>query len=165
MLDFIYKYGEITEKEFYLMIHCEGNNEMLHRYVTDYRIGNIDIDIVGVNNTYQYTKKLLLQADIIFERNDEKKLILNDVSISLWQVCKTFHVLPNDPLVNDLSMLQINWILANLQNDAELMKKEVDKISKKPGTSVVQASTSDKDFEQMVKAQVLKIKKSRQRVY
>lgn len=59
-------------------------------------------------------------------------------------------------------MLQINWILANLQNDAELMKKEVDKISKKPGTSVVQASTSDKDFEQMVKAQVLKIKKSKQ---
>ena len=59
-------------------------------------------------------------------------------------------------------MLQINWILANLQNDAELMKKEVDKISKKPGTSVVQASTSDKDFEQMVKSQVLKIKKSKQ---
>ena len=59
-------------------------------------------------------------------------------------------------------MLQINWILANLQNDAELMKKEVDKISKKPGTSVVQASTSDQDFEQMVKSQVLKIKKSKQ---
>lgn len=59
-------------------------------------------------------------------------------------------------------MVQINWILANLQNDAELMKKEVDKISKKPGTSVVQASTSDKDFEQMVKSQVLKIKKSKQ---
>ena len=70
--------------------------------------------------------------------------------------------MPNDPLVKNLSMLQINWILANLQNDAELMKKEVDKMSKKPGTSVVQASTSDKDFEQMVKAQVLKIKKSKQ---
>ena len=42
------------------------------------------------------------------------------------------------------------------------MKKEVDKISKKPGTSVVQASTSDKDFEQMVRAQVSKIKKSKQ---
>lgn len=83
MLDFIYKYGEITEKEFYLMIHCEGNNEMLHRYVTDYRTGNIDIDLVGVNNTYQYTKKLLLQADIIFERNDEKKLILNEKHLRL----------------------------------------------------------------------------------
>lgn len=59
-------------------------------------------------------------------------------------------------------MLQINWILANLQNDAELMKKEVDKISKKPGTSVVQASTSDKDFEQMVRTQVAQIKKSKQ---
>lgn len=70
--------------------------------------------------------------------------------------------MPNDPLVKDLSMLQINWILANLQNDAELMKKEVDKISKKPGTSVVQASTSDKDFEQMVRAQVAQIKKSKQ---
>ena len=59
-------------------------------------------------------------------------------------------------------MLQINWILVNLQNDAELMKKEVDKISKKPGTSVVQASTSDKDFEQMVRKQVAQIKKSKQ---
>ena len=59
-------------------------------------------------------------------------------------------------------MLQINWILVNLQNDAELMKKEVDKISKKPGTSVVQASTSDKDFEQMVRTQVAQIKKSKQ---
>ena len=59
-------------------------------------------------------------------------------------------------------MLQINCILVNLQNDAELMKKEVDKISKKPGTSVVQASTSDKDFEQMVRTQVAQIKKSKQ---
>lgn len=70
--------------------------------------------------------------------------------------------MPNDPLVKSLSMVQINWILSNIQNDTELMKKEVDKMSKKPGTSVVQASTSDKDFEQMVKAQVAQIKKSKQ---
>lgn len=79
----------------------------------------------------------------------------------MWQICKTFHVLPNDPLVKDLSMIQINWILANIQNDSELMKKEVEKIGRKPGTSVVQATTSDKDFEQMVKEQVAKIKKSK----
>lgn len=58
-------------------------------------------------------------------------------------------------------MIQINWILANLQNDSELMKKEVEKFSKKPGTSVVQATTSDQDFEKMVKEQVAKIKKSK----
>lgn len=58
-------------------------------------------------------------------------------------------------------MIQINWILANIQNDSELMKKEVEKIGRKPGTSVVQATTSDKDFEQMVKEQVAKIKKSK----
>lgn len=41
------------------------------------------------------------------------------------------------------------------------MKKEVEKLGRKPGTSVVQATTSDKDFEQMVKEQVAKIKKSK----
>lgn len=79
----------------------------------------------------------------------------------MWQICKTFHVLPNDPLVKDLSMIQINWILANIQNDSELMKKEVDKISRKSGTSVVQATTSDEDFDKMVQEQLAKIKKSK----
>lgn len=67
--------------------------------------------------------------------------------------------MPNDPLLKDLSMIQINWILSNIQNDSESMKKEIDKISRKPGTSVVQASTSDKDFEAMVQANLQKIKK------
>lgn len=49
-----------------------------------------------------------------------------------------------------------------MQNDAEMMKKEIDKINRKPGTSVVQASTSDKDFEAMVKEQLAQIKKSKQ---
>jgi len=79
----------------------------------------------------------------------------------LWQICKTFHVLPNDPLIQKLSPMQINWILSNMQNDAELMKKEIDKINRKPGTSVVQASTSDKDFEDMVQKQLAQIKKSK----
>lgn len=79
----------------------------------------------------------------------------------MWQICKTFHVLPNDPLVKELSSVQINWILSNIQNDSELMKKEIDKINKKPGTSVVQASTSDKDFEEMVQKQLSQIKKSK----
>jgi hypothetical protein len=57
--------------------------------------------------------------------------------------------------------MQINWILSNMQNDAELMKKEIDKINRKPGTSVVQASTSDKDFEDMVQKQLAQIKKSK----
>lgn len=48
-----------------------------------------------------------------------------------------------------------------MQNDAELMKSEIDKINRKPGTSVVQASTSDKDFEEMVKNQLKQIKKSK----
>lgn len=48
-----------------------------------------------------------------------------------------------------------------MQNDAELMKKEIDKINRKPGTSVVQASTSDKDFEDMVQKQLAQIKKSK----
>jgi len=72
--------------------------------------------------------------------------------------------LPNDPLVKDLSTIQINWILTNIQNDSELMKKEIDKLGKKPGTSVVQASTSDKDFEKMVQSQLSKIKKSKKTV-
>lgn len=72
--------------------------------------------------------------------------------------------MPNDPLVKDLSTIQINWILTNIQNDSELMKKEIDKLGKKPGTSVVQASTSDKDFEKMVQSQLSKIKKSKKTV-
>lgn len=48
-----------------------------------------------------------------------------------------------------------------MQNDAEMMKKEIDKINRKPGTSVVQASTSDKDFEAMVQKQLAQIKKSK----
>lgn len=58
-------------------------------------------------------------------------------------------------------MLQINWILSNIQNDSEQMKNEIDKINRKPGTSVVQASTSDKDFEAMVQKQIAQIKKSK----
>lgn len=72
--------------------------------------------------------------------------------------------MPNDPLVKDLSTIQINWILTNIQNDSELMKKEIDKLGKKPGTSVVHASTSDKDFEKMVQSQLSKIKKSKKTV-
>lgn len=48
-----------------------------------------------------------------------------------------------------------------MQNDAEMMKKEIDKINRKPGTSVVQASTSDRDFEAMVQKQLAQIKKSK----
>lgn len=58
-------------------------------------------------------------------------------------------------------MLQINWILSNIQNDSEQMKNEIDKINRKPGTSVVQASTSNKDFEAMVQKQIAQIKKSK----
>lgn len=67
--------------------------------------------------------------------------------------------MPNDPLLKDLSMIQINWILSNIQNDSEIMKNEIDKISRKPGTSVVQAKTSDADFEAMVQENLKKIKK------
>ena len=72
--------------------------------------------------------------------------------------------MPKDTLVKDLSTIQINWILTNIQNDSELMKKEIDKLGKKPGTSVVQESTSDKDFEKMVQSQLSKIKKSKKTV-
>lgn len=48
-----------------------------------------------------------------------------------------------------------------MQNDAEQMKNEIDKLNRKQGTSVVQASTSDKDFDEMVKKQLKQIKKSK----
>ena len=55
----------------------------------------------------------------------------------------------------------MNWILSNMQNDAELMKNELENINKAPGTSVVKASTSDKDFNDMIQKQLKQIKKSK----
>jgi hypothetical protein len=41
----------------------------------------------------------------------------------LWVVCKTFNVLPNDPLVAGLNSFQIEWILWNLVEEAKAMDK------------------------------------------
>lgn len=46
-----------------------------------------------------------------------------------------------------------------MKDEAELMQKEFDKIGKPKGTSVVRASTSDSDFEKLIKSQMQQIKK------
>lgn len=51
--------------------------------------------------------------------------------------------------------------MLNLKSDADVMQKEFDKFNKAKGTSVVKASTSDSDFEDMVKQQLNKIKNNR----
>ena len=77
LLKNIYKYKTINEKEFYLTIKYEDDNELLEKYITEYRNGEIDINLVNANNTYQYTKNLLIQSGIVFENKEEKRLILN----------------------------------------------------------------------------------------
>lgn len=71
-----------------------------------------------------------------------------------------FHVLPNSPSLIDLSPFQLNWIILNMKEDSDLMQKEFDKIGKKKGSSVIRASTSDADFEQLIKSQLNQIKNS-----
>ena len=45
-----------------------------------------------------------------------------------------------------------------MKEEADLMQKEFDKIGKAKGTSVVRASTSDEDFEKLIKSQMRQIK-------
>lgn len=48
--------------------------------------------------------------------------------------------------------------MTNLQQDAEAMQKEFDKVSGKKGGQVVRAKTNDADFDEMIKAHVNKLK-------
>lgn len=50
--------------------------------------------------------------------------------------------------------------MLNLKSDADVMQKELDKMGKPKGTSVVKASTNTADFEEMIKQHLNKIKNS-----
>ena len=49
-----------------------------------------------------------------------------------------------------------------MKEEADLMQKEFDKIGKSKGTSVVRASTSDGDFEKLIRSQMKQIKNNSQ---
>lgn len=78
LLRYIYDYGSIDDKEFYLMIKYEDDKELLEKYRYEYQNKEIEINLINTNNTYQYTKRLLIQANVIIENKDEKKLFLNE---------------------------------------------------------------------------------------
>lgn len=44
-------------------------------------------------------------------------------SKALWNICKTFNVLPTNPDFQKLQPLQILWILNNLNDDFEMLNK------------------------------------------
>lgn len=77
MLRYIYDYGSIDDKEFYLMIKYEDDKELLEKYRDEYKNKEIEINLINANNTYQYTKRLLVQANAIIENKEEKRLFLN----------------------------------------------------------------------------------------
>lgn len=76
LIKFIYNNKSIDEKEFYIMINNIDDPETLKRLTTSYREGSIDISLVNSNNAYQYTKKILLQSNLLVE--NEKRLYIND---------------------------------------------------------------------------------------
>lgn len=78
MLKFISDYTSLDEKEFYLMVRYEEDIETLNNYIEAYRKGEIDINLINANNTYQYTKKMLIQADVVIENKEERRLYLNE---------------------------------------------------------------------------------------
>lgn len=45
-----------------------------------------------------------------------------------------------------------------MQEDAETLQKEFDKVNKKQGTTTVRAGTNDADFEAMIQNQIQKFK-------
>jgi hypothetical protein len=65
----------------------------------------------------------------------------------LWIICKTFHILPNDPLLAKLQPLQISWILSNLRKDAE----EVSEATSKLGKEVQKFELDEDTFKEMIK--------------
>lgn len=77
MLKYISDYGKINEKEFFLMIKYSDSADLLDKYRNDYRNGDIEIELKNANNAYQYTKKILLQSNLIIENKEENILILN----------------------------------------------------------------------------------------
>ncbi len=46
---------------------------------------------------------------------------------SLWVVCKTFGVLPNDPRLADLSPIQIEWVLWNVAEEARSLRDKLER--------------------------------------
>lgn len=48
--------------------------------------------------------------------------------------------------------------MLNLKDDADSIQKEIDKMGKAKGTSVVKASTSDVDFDNLIQQHMSKIK-------
>lgn len=43
----------------------------------------------------------------------------------LWAICSKFKVLPNDPLVRDLSVIQRLWIVANMNQDYDNQERAI----------------------------------------
>lgn len=76
LIKFVYNNRSIDEKEFYLMINNKDNLDELKRLTNNYRDGSMDIDLINSNNAYQYTKKILLQSNLLVE--DDKRLYIND---------------------------------------------------------------------------------------
>jgi len=84
MLKFIFDNQSMNVNEFYLMVLYENTPNKLKELVTAYRNNEIEINLLGTNNAYQYTKRVLLQADLLFEK--EGQLIINPKWYSLIQI-------------------------------------------------------------------------------
>jgi len=41
-------------------------------------------------------------------------------------VCKTFHILPSDPVFRKLNVVQLMWIIQNMVNDANELNEAAD---------------------------------------
>jgi len=93
----------------------------------------------------EYSKLILEQMEVLNQGLAKKKILKDPQSRVLWHICKTFHVLPNDPLFRKLDPLQLTWITENLILDGREQMKALGKGGKEVSSQTIDATAGFDD--------------------
>lgn len=80
ILEFINEFGSIDEKEFYLML-ATSDKEELKQKVELYRNNKLNIILENNNTVFEYNKRLLIQAGLIYDKN--RRYYLEEKNVEL----------------------------------------------------------------------------------
>ena len=80
ILEFINEFGSIDEKEFYLML-ATSDKEELKQKIELYRNNKLNIILENNNTVFEYNKRLLIQAVLIYDNN--RRYYLEEKNVEL----------------------------------------------------------------------------------
>lgn len=80
ILEFINEFNSIDEKEFYLML-TTGDKQDLKQKIELYRNNELNIRLENNNTVFEYNKRLLIQAGLIYDKNRRYYLEENNIEL------------------------------------------------------------------------------------